>query len=198
MIKSGIYKIYNNRSDKVYIGSTICFSRRKRDHFYELKLGTHHCKGLQNAYNKYKADSFSFEIIELCDKSNLISREQYYLDSTKLLYNSSKTAGSCLGYKFGKQSEQTRRKKSDNSTRKRKVDCFNLDSEFIKRYNSLTEATKETRVSQIHIREICIGKRYSRNGFRFKYLEQEELFKYPINNNCAKNKTTEKINKIHD
>lgn len=30
---------------------------------------------------KYKISSFSLEILEYCDKNELISREQYYIDS---------------------------------------------------------------------------------------------------------------------
>ena len=51
MEKSGIYALHNNKSGKVYIGQTKDLSRREKDHFRELRKGTHHNKYLQRAYN---------------------------------------------------------------------------------------------------------------------------------------------------
>jgi group I intron endonuclease len=39
------------------------------------------------------------EILQYCDQSDVISREQYYLDLLKPEYNILKTAGSPLGFK---------------------------------------------------------------------------------------------------
>lgn len=58
---------------------------------------------------KYDYLEFSFDILEYCDKSILISREQYYLDLLKPEYNICKIAGSTLGYKH---SEITKAKMS--------------------------------------------------------------------------------------
>lgn len=51
---SGIYVIEFSGYEKVYIGSTINFNRRKSEHLYLLKKNKHHNKHLQNVYNKYK------------------------------------------------------------------------------------------------------------------------------------------------
>lgn len=76
MIK-GIYKIVNLKNSKVYIGSTTNFSRRKKEHFKRLKANNHGNPHLQHSYNKYKEESFIFEIIERTEE--LIIREQYYI-----------------------------------------------------------------------------------------------------------------------
>lgn len=47
---------------------------------------------------KYGYGSFSFEILEYCDKSEVLDREQYYLDLLKPDYNILTSAGSPLGY----------------------------------------------------------------------------------------------------
>ena len=39
------------------------------------------------------------EILEYCDKNNVIEREQYYMDLIKPQYNIVEIAGSTLGYK---------------------------------------------------------------------------------------------------
>lgn len=48
---------------------------------------------------KYGYSNFILEILEYCDKTNLLEREQYYLDKLKPEYNILKFAYSMLGYK---------------------------------------------------------------------------------------------------
>ena len=86
---------------RFYIGSAVCFSKRKSLHIFNLKRGTHHSKHLQSAWNKYGEHNFIFEIIEhIIDKNTLIEREQIFLDKLSPEYNNSKTAGSLLGHKL--------------------------------------------------------------------------------------------------
>jgi len=122
---AGIYKITNIINNKIYIGSTNCLLRRKKEHFRHLKSNYHYNRKLQNAFNKYGIENFKFEILEevviqddetLCDfLIRLVQdREQHYLDTLllaaknshdffKLGYNSCRKAGSFEGYKFTKQ-----------------------------------------------------------------------------------------------
>jgi len=48
---------------------------------------------------KYGYIKFSIDILEYCEPSDLIKREQYYMDVLKPEYNILKKAGSSLGYK---------------------------------------------------------------------------------------------------
>jgi group I intron endonuclease len=48
---------------------------------------------------KYGYSGFKLEIIEYCNKDDLLNREQYYMDLLKPKYNVYKIAGSSLGYK---------------------------------------------------------------------------------------------------
>lgn len=45
------------------------------------------------------------EILEYCDRLNVIEREQYYLDTLKPEYNILKTAGSSLGFYLSEESK---------------------------------------------------------------------------------------------
>jgi group I intron endonuclease len=47
---------------------------------------------------KYKRDNFTLHILEYCSIENVLTREQFYLDSIKPSYNIFKVAGSSLGY----------------------------------------------------------------------------------------------------
>lgn len=78
---TGIYKITNITNNKVYIGSSINISSREYKHFWMLDRGTHDNPHLQNSFNKYGPNNFNFEILELCDESSLIEKENHYISS---------------------------------------------------------------------------------------------------------------------
>lgn len=98
-----IYKIVNNKNNKLYIGSTINFHKRKAEHISGLKGNRHYNKHLQNAWNKYGESIFIFEVIEnISDVNTLAEREQYWMDFYKSYepdkgYNINKSATSSLG-----------------------------------------------------------------------------------------------------
>lgn len=93
---SGIYKI-SSPSGKFYIGSSVNIHRRWLAHKTRLKAGKHHSMYLQRACNKYGINSLSIEIVTLCDRSELLSEEQFYIDSLSPEYNVCRIAGSCRG-----------------------------------------------------------------------------------------------------
>jgi group I intron endonuclease len=53
---------------------------------------------ISKALIKYGYSNFTLEILEYCNRSDAIIREQYYLDLCKPEYNLLKVAGSRLGY----------------------------------------------------------------------------------------------------
>lgn len=89
----GIYRIRNIVNQKFYIGSTKSFQDRERIHFYGLNANAHHCKHLQNSFNKHGADVFVFEPLENCPLKDLIKREQWYIDNWNPQYNTNRLAG---------------------------------------------------------------------------------------------------------
>lgn len=104
-MKSGIYKIINITNNHFYIGSAKNLYSRQKDHFNRLYNGTHPNIILQRSYDKYKFDSFKFEILEECSKEILIEREQYYLDNLKPKYNICQKAYSRLGVKHTEETK---------------------------------------------------------------------------------------------
>lgn len=78
IMKTGIYTITNLINQKIYLGCTFDFSKRKHQHFKELKLNIHKNKHLQSSFNKYGEEFFIFEILIECDKQQLISEEHYW------------------------------------------------------------------------------------------------------------------------
>ena len=63
----GIYKIKNRINRKVYIGESLDIMKRWEQHIFELISNTHHNYKLQEDWNKYRQDNFSFEVIVTLD-----------------------------------------------------------------------------------------------------------------------------------
>lgn len=98
----GIYSITNKLNGKRYIGQTYNFKYRWMRHRSYLKHNTEHNAHLQNAWNKYGAENFEFEIIERCKFEQLDEREIYwinYYDSKNAGYNFADGGLGCKGYK---------------------------------------------------------------------------------------------------
>lgn len=76
----GIYQIRCVFNNKIYIGSTVSFSKRFAVHRHRLRKGKHHSSYLQNSWDKYGESNFIFEILEEVPIVNLIEREQFHLD----------------------------------------------------------------------------------------------------------------------
>jgi group I intron endonuclease len=85
----GIYRIRNTVNGKVYIGSSQCIEKRWQQHRTDIKGKRHGNKHLQDAWRKYGAEAFVFEVVEEVAVELLIEREQAALDAVpvELRYN---------------------------------------------------------------------------------------------------------------
>ena len=116
--KSGVYRWVNNINKKSYVGSGVNLARRFS--FYFLLSGkilavvtatkgesnlNRRKRGRSHIYNALLEYGYS-KILEYCDPSKCIEREQYYLDRLKPEYNILKYAGSCLGRLQSKEARQ--------------------------------------------------------------------------------------------
>lgn len=111
-MKNVIYKIENTKNGKFYIGSAVCFNKRKSSHLSDLKLKKHHNKYLQRSYNKYGLENLIFIIVESnIERSKLLEKEQYYIDILNPAYNLCRIAGSTLGVHPSKEAIEKMRKK---------------------------------------------------------------------------------------
>lgn len=104
--KSGIYIIKTKINNRFYIGSAINLYNRKHTHLTHLKQKKHCNAKLQRFVNKHGIENIYFECVELCEKENLIKREQFYIDTLNPFYNIAKEAGSTLGTKITKEQSE--------------------------------------------------------------------------------------------
>lgn len=79
----GIYEILNTVNGKKYIGQSINIHKRYKGHISKLNQNTHHNQYLQNSWNKYGKENFTFNIIEQCDIDDLDELEKFYISYYK-------------------------------------------------------------------------------------------------------------------
>lgn len=155
----GIYKIICSGNNKVYIGQSTNIHRRYKSHITDLKANKHHNPKLQYAFNKYGEDSFRFEIIELCDKSLLDERENYYIDFYNAISNdygfNLKTGGNAKS----EYSDESRQRISDGI--KRHFQLYGMSEEQRQKYR---EATKGRWEDPEYYKQMCEMNRGENNA----------------------------------
>ena len=90
--KCGIYKITNQKTDLVYIGQAVDIATRWKNHAKAgLGIDTPVNTKLYKAMMEDGLESFSFEILEECNRQELNEKEHFYINlyqSDKYGYNS--------------------------------------------------------------------------------------------------------------
>lgn len=76
----GIYKLVNKATNACYVGQSQCVKKRVKEHFRLLRWNKHPNARLQNAYNKYGAHNFVWELEVVCeDTEDLDKIEEAFL-----------------------------------------------------------------------------------------------------------------------
>jgi len=202
-----IYGIINKINGHKYVGSSVNFYKRKREHIRLLKKGKHHSDYLQKAWNKYEEKLFEFIVLEEVEhKEDLIKREQWWLDNSNCEYNICKIAGNTLGVKC---SEETKKKISlansgkrsklqleAHKNRRKPVDQYDLNGNYIKSWNSTQEAGEFLGKNHKGIIDAACGKSNISHGFRWAYsgdklrepirTNQKYIYQYSLNGEFIK------------
>jgi group I intron endonuclease len=152
----GIYLIESKLNNKQYIGSSINVYVRVRGHKRDLLKNRHANIKLQNHYNKYGIDDFTYTLVEECDIDVLIEREQYWYDKLNPEFCIRTVVDSCLGVK---QSEETKLKRG------KAIKQFYIDNPVTKKYK------KEV---SIRLRKTHKDKRNTPSEYKLYYITEVE------------------------
>lgn len=105
----GVYQIINTVTGKVYVGSSKNVGKRRAQHFSQLQRGVHHSKRLANSLKIHGIECFSFEVLEECEETDLLTREFYWIctkNSVKNGYNTRFKPETNLGIKHSDESKR--------------------------------------------------------------------------------------------
>lgn len=113
---------------------------------------------IYRALVKHGFHNFNLEILEYCERKNLLDREQYYLDLMKPEYNLLKIAGSSIGFRHSEKtlnffknerkiSEETRSKLSKAASSRVLTELEKKKLSEIRLGSNLTEVTRK-RISE--------------------------------------------------
>jgi len=183
----GVYTITNISNGKKYVGASNNISRRRWEHFRQLKNNTHHNKHLQNAYNQ-SPEAFKFEIIYLCEtREEAVKVEELYIETHDLVnsgYNQTYKAifpatenisKGLLGTKLSEKHKESLRGPRPNM-RGRKHFATKPFYQYNKRleliciwYDGTEEFAKKFNMSAKSVRGCLLGKRNSCYGNIFSY-----------------------------
>ena len=147
--KCGIYCIKNIVNNKCYIGSSTHIYYRLRRHKSDLLRKNHANPILQNAYNKYGADSFVVSIIEECTEDIVLLREQHYIDTLLPVYNITREViNNRLSPESRLKISNTMKAKAKagirvncmNEAKRKQIDLYDCNCKFIKKFDSYNDA----------------------------------------------------------
>lgn len=193
-MKTGVYIITNKVTNHIYIGSTTkSFSHRWGIHRLDLRRKKHHNSYLQNAWNKYGENNFKFEILELCDKSICIEREQFWMD-TKMCYQRD------IGYNLNKKAQSRLGTKMDPSKifyKYKNIHAYKIDGSYIGVYSNITTASTHLKIDSKLITAVLVKSKKSTKGLVFSLIKEFPGYYIDISNKSHphSNETKQKMSK---
>lgn len=115
--KSGIYMLTNKLTSDIYIGQSGDISKRFKNYFNFSYIKSKDSFLISKALIKYGYTNFSVTILEYCDKSDLLVREQYYFNKLNPQYNILKIAKNSLNFKHSEETKKlmSLKKAKDNN-----------------------------------------------------------------------------------
>jgi group I intron endonuclease len=101
MNASGIYTIERVSTGQLYVGSAANLRQRWNRHRFDLRRGQHRGSKLQRAWDKDGEGGFRFNVLFVCERTDLLMFEQRALDALLTVdgFNTLRIARSSLGFK---------------------------------------------------------------------------------------------------
>lgn len=84
--QAGIYVLLCNVNNKPYVGRSVNLRNRFQEHINPTYRQTNGPK-LSNAKDLHGVESFSFYVVETCDRDELTEREDFYIEELDSVVN---------------------------------------------------------------------------------------------------------------
>lgn len=211
----GIYKIKNLINNKIYIGQSHNIEERIKRHKKRKDYEEYKDIHLYRAMRKYGIENFSFEIIEECSIDRLDEREIYwikYYNSFNEGYNETLGGGGGTLYDYNQiknlwdeglnVTEISKYLNCNKGTVERALNSYNcrnrqergfkpvcqytLQGNFLKEYESIAEAARQTKCDPTAIVNCCKHKIKQTKNYCWSY-KGEQVVPYQKRNYHVKN-----------
>jgi len=192
----GIYKI-TNPEGKIYIGQSIDINKRKNCHGHNNKNTL-----ISKSLKKFGKENHSFKILEECDEGILRDRERFWQDHYDTINNglnmvytkgNGKKATMPISIIEAMKKANTGSKNKAIFTESRRlalslrlterhmnerngrlrIDQYDLNMNYIRSWNSLSDAARELNINLSGICSVLKGRRNRISKFIFKYKEDQ-------------------------
>ena len=172
--------IKNNINNKSYIGQSINIENRWTHHKSELNNNRHINDYLQNAWNKYGEDNFSFIVIEECKESELNEKEIYYINKYNSMnngYNLCEGGNGIRGYRHTKEEIEKMRMIQNPKT----VLQIDFQLNIVNKWHGTSHISKELGYSKRNI-DLCCNMEYGhKTAYGYYWFYEEDYINDKIN-----------------
>jgi predicted GIY-YIG superfamily endonuclease len=188
---SGVYCLININNGKRYIGSSKNIYQRLLKHRSLLRNGKHENIILNNAWKKHGENSFDWYILEICDKEELMIKEQFYIDTLLSEYNITKLViRNVLSKESRIKQSETRKNRMKNgiilTNNTKSISMYSLEGLKLKTFNTIKQACNELNLSHSSICRFLNGTNKQAGGYLWSLNHENTLPAYLGNPNFAK------------
>lgn len=159
--------------EQSYVGSTVNFNKRHKQHMNMLLKNKHHNNNFQHAFNKYGESNMNYEVVDRMVFPKEYSKElvRDYLESREFYYHQwLKSSYNKIPPGFHIQTALSTKEKSElYASRKKSVYLVDEHLNIIKRFSGLREAERAVGSNATAISKVAKLSRESTNGLKFRY-----------------------------
>lgn len=161
----GIYGIFSNKNDCLYIGQSVQIETRFKRHLSKLRNGTHR-KEFVSWFSVNGGDSLVFKILEYCVVEDLNIKEiHYFNEHSPMFFGKQPSKGDSF-----KVSDSTKKKISDTlSNEPKELTCHFCKEKYFSKRNTkyCSISCGSTRVSADDINTMIL---LHKSGFSLSYI----------------------------
>lgn len=166
-----IYSITQISTNKIYIGLTSNFIRRKNEHIYELRKNKHYNPHLQRAWNKYGKDDFKFEILTKIQDPDELKQAEIRLIEEHNATDKEVGFNMSLGGDMAKW---------------RAIKQYNKDGTFVKEYDTISLAAAQLGKLSTPIWRALNKRIPTAYGYQWNYSDEEQSVRHSIGDHSHK------------
>ena len=190
MKKTTIYRIVNKHTGMCYIGQTTDLKKRIQNHFTSALISGN-VGSWNDVIRQYGLHSFEVNVLleidqkeEFYDSKIALILENYFIDKYDSINNGYNSVKNIFQSDFNESNHVNDKKRkeernpkphSNRGKQKRSVNQYDLEGNFIRRFDTVSGAGYETETSKGAISICCQRKKPTANGYMWQYEDDDDI-----------------------